>query len=169
MPKQSEPCVSLLTWREQLSELRLFALLFVFAGEDLSHVFKKRGVEDWFYQKSYISPWRGIKGSDRRTMLKMELFGKRGGRLRGCVWRKRGWKEEVCRDKEKLARCTPSLSQCRSWPQFHAKSSNEKPWVRSSHRTQDGEVLETFRRAFGGIRVHGKQVNSEDSLMMRTC
>lgn len=25
-----------------------------------------------------------------------------------------GWKEEVCRDKEKLARCTSSLSQRRS-------------------------------------------------------
>lgn len=62
---------------------------------------------------SYISLWKGIKGNDKRAMLKMELFG-RWGVLRDCVWRKRGWKEEVCRDKEKLARCTSSLSQRRS-------------------------------------------------------
>lgn len=90
-----------------------------------SHVFG--GKKGWNEQKRSISSKElrsSVEGNKRK--LQDDNVENRAFFSLGVEVGVGGWKEEVCRDKETVARCTSSLRQRRSWPQIHADSYHEK-------------------------------------------
>lgn len=108
-------------------------------------------------------------------MTKEEIAGRQDlkiGKILSFVWS--GWLCETVRPKGggggRGKGGGRSAGTKRSWPGglslSHDHSSmpvatrrEQTEWVRSRQGTQDGEVLETFRKPFGGSTVHGKAFN----------
>ena len=179
--------LSPLAWWERLPKLHLphppLSIVWSWGGRPIP----LREVERWIMFKRHIKSFQAGGDIEKKKKKKEEITGRQKlkiefGKTQNFVWSGRlfwersgeakggggggggGWRrgeeeeeEEVCRDKEKLARCILSLSQRWSWSQLHADSCQKGAVrVRSRQATQDGEVLETFRQPLGGRSVHGK-------------